>query len=104
MHQHFFHICFTFKAIQLIVQKHQTLTQFCESLYMHEKTNVRFTRPQLNTSATYCCLRDSPWLKIRLSASWSGRNLGKEFSYGQTVVLLSYIRVSSTTIPPSLFP
>ena len=34
MHQHFFYICFTFKAIDWIVQKHQTLTQFCESLYL----------------------------------------------------------------------
>ena len=33
MHQHLVYICFTFKAIQWIVQKYQTLTQFCESLY-----------------------------------------------------------------------
>ena len=34
MHQHFVYICFTFKGIQWIVQKYQTLTQFCELLYI----------------------------------------------------------------------
>ena len=40
MHQHFIYVCFTFKAIQWIVQKHQTLTRFCESLYVLSWTLV----------------------------------------------------------------
>ena len=40
MHQHFVYICFTFKAIQLIVQKYQTLTQFYESLYAKRSIQI----------------------------------------------------------------
>src|SRR3979490_649762 len=50
----------------------------CDALQGLQKHNLYAQEDKCSfhqTSATYCCQRDSPWLKIRLSVSWSGWNL-----------------------------